>query len=73
MYNRSLIFNFSWEPLNKTFPNPDWNVIINEGLDFLLLPLVLYICSVGIVWILALALSSAIILAESTIQRIALM
>lgn len=58
--------------MTKLFSTSDWSIIKNEGLDFLILPLLLHLCSVGIIWIIALALSVAIIISESTIQRFAL-
>lgn len=53
-------------------PNNDWKVLENDGTDFFWLPLLMYMCSVGIVWILATNLAFSLILCESTIHKMVL-
>lgn len=55
--------------VSKYVPLPDWIILAEEGLDFFLLPLLLYMCSVGIVWILAVGLSIFMLLYEATAHK----
>lgn len=55
--------------LTQFVPASDWNILADEGSDFLLLPLLLYLSSVGIVWILTLLLSAGMILFEATANK----
>lgn len=53
----------SYMPLN------DWKILEDEGSEFLWLPPILYLCSVGIVWILGANLTISLILCESTVHK----
>ncbi|XP_017776113.1 PREDICTED: GPI inositol-deacylase [Nicrophorus vespilloides] len=50
-------------------PIPDWQILADEGLDFFILPFFLYTISVGLVWLLAVALSVSLVCYESSIHR----
>ncbi|RZB38772.1 GPI inositol-deacylase [Asbolus verrucosus] len=53
-------------------PAPDWSVMSQEGTDFFLLPLLLYVCSVGIVWLLGVVLCGSLVVFETTVHKFAL-
>ncbi|CAG9812524.1 unnamed protein product [Phaedon cochleariae] len=53
-------------------PRPDINYLMNEGTDFFLLPLLLFLCSVGITWILVIVFSISLIAMESTVHKLSL-
>lgn len=68
-----LIFGFnSAKPLKNLLPLPDGGILAEENMDFLLLPLLLYVCSVGLVWIISLFIAVSVVVCESTVQKIAL-
>lgn len=48
----------------------DSHILVDENIDILLLPLVMYSVSVGIVWLLALGLSISLICFESTFHKL---
>lgn len=60
---------FSVKPLSIFFPTPDWLTMSQEGTDFFLLPLLLYVCSVGLVWILAVILGVSLVCFETTVHK----
>jgi uncharacterized membrane protein YfbV (UPF0208 family) len=62
----------SIKPFVNYFPAPDWLIMSQEGTDFFLLPLLLYICSVGIVWLLGIMLSVSLVVCETTVHKFAL-
>lgn len=51
-------------------PLPDSQVLIDENLDFLIMPLLLYVISVGLTYLFSLLLWAGIIMNESTVHRI---
>ncbi|VEN44299.1 unnamed protein product [Callosobruchus maculatus] len=53
-------------------PKPDILYLIDEGTDFFLLPLVLYLCSVGIVFLMGIGLAVSLVALESTVHKTAL-
>ncbi|CAH1996626.1 unnamed protein product [Acanthoscelides obtectus] len=53
-------------------PQPDMFYLINEGTDFFWLPLVLYLCSVGIVFLMGIGLAVSLVALESTVHKSAL-
>ncbi|KAJ8935241.1 hypothetical protein NQ314_012916 [Rhamnusium bicolor] len=63
---------FSGEKWINLFPKPDVLFLIEDRTDFFLLPLLLYLCSVGIVWLLAVIFSISLITLESTVHRLVL-
>lgn len=65
-------WRFSVKPFVTFLPAPDWLVMSEEGTDFFLLPLLLYICSVGIVWILGIFLSVSMVVCETTVHKFTL-
>ncbi|KAK4874324.1 hypothetical protein RN001_013684 [Aquatica leii] len=60
----------SWKGFSKYLPLPDWHIIIEEGNEFLLLSLILYVTSVGIVWLVALGIAISLIFCESTFHKL---
>lgn len=60
----------SWKKFSSSWVTPDWYVITEEGNDFLLLPLILYMSSVGIVWLAALVISVSLIFYEATFHKL---
>lgn len=60
----------SW-PANS-LPKPDILYIIDDGLDFIILPFFLYVCSVGIVWFLAIVYGISLFTLESTANKVAI-
>lgn len=60
----------SW-PTNSLF-KPDIWYIIKDGLDFIIMPFILYICSVGIVWFLSILYCISLFTLESTANKLAL-
>ncbi|KAJ8946172.1 hypothetical protein NQ318_004425 [Aromia moschata] len=63
---------FSEEKLQNFLPKPDNVYLVEEGTDFFLLPFLLFVGSVGIVWLLAVILTISLITLESTVHRAAL-
>lgn len=63
---------FSVGNQNKPFLVPDWKLLESEGTDFFWLPLLVYMCSVGIVWIIALIISVSLLVCESTLHKMML-
>nr|CAI5842301.1 unnamed protein product [Callosobruchus analis] len=53
-------------------PKPDILYLIDEGTDFFLLPVVLYLCSVGIVFLMGIGLAVSLVALESTVHKSAL-
>ncbi|XP_018322176.1 GPI inositol-deacylase [Agrilus planipennis] len=62
----------SLKAFTEYLPNPDWHIMAEDGSELFLLPLLLYICSVGIVWLLASVLAVSVLLCESTVHKVAL-
>ncbi|KAF5288458.1 hypothetical protein FQR65_LT02110 [Abscondita terminalis] len=60
----------SWKGFSQILPAPDWQIITEEGNDFLLLSFVLYIIGVGIVWLIGLGLAASLIFCESTFHKL---
>ncbi|CAG9863163.1 unnamed protein product [Phyllotreta striolata] len=53
-------------------PAPDNLYLMDEGTDFFLLPLLLYLCSVGLTWILTVAFIVSLVALESTMHKLCL-
>lgn len=66
-----ILFERSFSSSSGIFPTPDYALIENEGMDFFLLPLILYLIAVGIFWVLSLVVAVSLILCESTVQKFA--
>ncbi|XP_057660044.1 GPI inositol-deacylase isoform X1 [Diorhabda carinulata] len=49
---------------------PDYQTLENDGLDFILMPLVLFVCGIGLFWILVAVFSVSLIAMESTVHKI---
>ncbi|XP_044252309.1 GPI inositol-deacylase [Tribolium madens] len=62
----------STKPFVSYLPAPDWLIMSEEGTDFFLLPLLLYICSVGIVWLLGIFLAVSLVVCETTVHKLTL-
>ncbi|EFA08175.1 GPI inositol-deacylase-like Protein [Tribolium castaneum] len=62
----------SFKPFVTYLAAPDWLIMSEEGTDFFLLPLLLYICSVGIVWLLGIFLSVSLVVCETTVHKFTL-
>ncbi|KAF5293758.1 hypothetical protein FQA39_LY03243 [Lamprigera yunnana] len=60
----------SYKNSSRHVPVPDWYIITEEGNDFLLLPLLLYMTSVGVIWLTALAIAISIIFCESSLHKL---
>lgn len=56
--------------LPNIIPVPDNQIIVDENLDFLILPLLLYVTSVGLTYLLSIILWAGIIMNESTVHKI---
>nr|CAH7713044.1 unnamed protein product [Callosobruchus chinensis] len=67
-----MLFQVSKILLPSFAPKPDILYLINEGTDFFLLPLVLYLCSVGIVFLMGIGLAISLVALESTVHKSAL-
>lgn len=63
---------FSLSMFSKYLPEPDWKLLVDDGSDFILLPLLLYVCSVGMAWLLAIMFSISLITLESTVNKVTL-
>lgn len=48
----------------------DWSILREEGVDFFLLPYIMYLIGVGSIWIIALLIGIWITICESTIHKI---
>nr|CAI5870063.1 unnamed protein product [Callosobruchus analis] len=67
-----LILLFSNILLPSFAPKPDIIYLIDDGTDFFLLPVVLYLCSVGIVFLMGIGLAVSLVALESTVHKSAL-
>ncbi|CAH0564162.1 unnamed protein product [Brassicogethes aeneus] len=56
----------------NVLPVPDWDILKDDGMEFLFLPLLLYMTSVGIVWILVVVFSVSVVVTESSMNTAAL-
>lgn len=51
---------------------PDYQTLENDGLDFMLMPMVLYACGIGLFWILVAIFCISLIAMESTVHKLCL-
>lgn len=56
----------------KFLPEPDWKFLVDDGSDFLILPLVLYVTSLGLVYLFVTVFYVALITMESSVNKVAL-
>ncbi|KAG5877044.1 hypothetical protein JTB14_006524 [Gonioctena quinquepunctata] len=58
--------------ISSFLPKPDVTYLIDEGSDFFLLPLLLYLCSVGIIWMFAVVFCISLVAFETTVHKFTL-
>lgn len=62
---------YSYKPFLNLLPVPDWVILAEESIDFFFLPILIYVISVGLVWVLSIILAASVVISESAVQRIA--
>lgn len=63
---------FSYSFFRDFIPTSDWQILNDEDNDFVLLPILMFVVSVGLTWMLALGLSIGIVFFESTCNKVTL-
>ncbi|KAK9887902.1 hypothetical protein WA026_000205 [Henosepilachna vigintioctopunctata] len=59
----------SYATFSKFLPVSNWHVMKEDGIDFFLLPYIMYLISIGVLWVFASLVTVWITLCESTIHK----